>query len=81
VRSGAGRGPGRARGALPLTGLTAGRALGLTGLSAGGTLLVTGAGGGVGGLLLELAALRGLRTRRSPAGVWATETGTGYPQV
>jgi NADPH2:quinone reductase len=48
--------------ALPLNGLTASRALDLTGLSAGGTLLVTGAGGGVGGLLLELAALRGLRT-------------------
>jgi NADPH:quinone reductase len=47
---------------LPLIGLTASRALDLTGLPPGGTLLVTGAGGGVGGLLLELAALRGLRT-------------------
>ena len=47
---------------LPLIGLTADRALALTGLRAGGTLLVTGAAGGVGGLLLQLAALRGLRT-------------------
>jgi NADPH:quinone reductase-like Zn-dependent oxidoreductase len=47
---------------LPLIGLTADRALALTGLRAGGTLLVTGAAGGVGGLLLQLAALRGIRT-------------------
>jgi NADPH:quinone reductase len=47
---------------LPLNGLTAVRALDLTGLAPGGTLLVTGAAGGVGGFLLELAALRGLRT-------------------
>ncbi|WP_410812610.1 NADP-dependent oxidoreductase [Micromonospora sp. 067-2] len=47
---------------LPLIGLTATRSLALTGLDAGRTLLVTGAAGGVGGLLLELAALRGIRT-------------------
>ncbi|MET7962342.1 NADP-dependent oxidoreductase [Micromonospora zamorensis] len=47
---------------LPLIGLTATRSLALTGLEAGRTLLVTGAAGGVGGLLLELAALRGIRT-------------------
>ncbi|GAA3921028.1 zinc-binding dehydrogenase [Actinoplanes auranticolor] len=47
---------------LPLIGLTADRALSLTGLRAGQTLLVTGAAGGVGGLLLQLAALRGIRT-------------------
>ncbi|MGC4879877.1 NADP-dependent oxidoreductase [Micromonospora sp. DT43] len=47
---------------LPLIGLTAARSLALTGLGVGGTLLVTGAAGGVGGLLLELAALRGIRT-------------------
>ncbi|MFG1881609.1 zinc-binding dehydrogenase [Micromonospora sp. NPDC049102] len=47
---------------LPLIGLTAARALALTGLGAGRTLLVTGAAGGVGGLLLELASARGIRT-------------------
>ena len=47
---------------LPLIGLTADRALALTGLQAGQALLVTGAAGGVGGLLLQLAALRGIRT-------------------
>ncbi|GAB2602134.1 NADPH:quinone reductase [Paractinoplanes abujensis] len=47
---------------LPLLGLTADRSLGLTGLRAGQTLLVTGAAGGVGTLVLELAALRGIRT-------------------
>ena len=47
---------------LPLNGLTADRALALTGLRRGDTLLVTGAAGGVGGFVLELAALRGLRT-------------------
>lgn len=47
---------------LPLIGLTADRSLALTGLRAGQTLLVTGAAGGVGGLLLELARLRGIRT-------------------
>ncbi|NES15729.1 MULTISPECIES: NADP-dependent oxidoreductase [Micromonospora] len=47
---------------LPLIGLTADRALGLTGLNAGQSLLVTGAAGGVGGLVLELAAMRGIRT-------------------
>ncbi|MFG1922462.1 NADP-dependent oxidoreductase [Cryptosporangium sp. NPDC048952] len=47
---------------LPLIGLTADRSLTLTGLRAGQTLLVTGAAGGVGGLLLELARLRGIRT-------------------
>ncbi|MDG4832030.1 NADP-dependent oxidoreductase [Solwaraspora sp. WMMD1047] len=48
--------------ALPLIGLTADRSLTLTGLRAGETLLVTGAAGGVGGLLLQLAAPRGIRT-------------------
>ncbi|MDI1460738.1 NADP-dependent oxidoreductase [Catellatospora sp. KI3] len=47
---------------LPLIGLTADRALALAGLEPGRTLLVTGAAGGVGGLVLELAALRGIRT-------------------
>jgi NADPH:quinone reductase-like Zn-dependent oxidoreductase len=47
---------------LPLIGLTADRSLALTGLRAGQTLLVTGAAGGVGGLVLQLAALRGIRT-------------------
>jgi NADPH:quinone reductase-like Zn-dependent oxidoreductase len=47
---------------LPLNGLTADRALGLTDLDPGQTLLVTGAAGGVGGFVLELARLRGLRT-------------------
>jgi NADPH:quinone reductase-like Zn-dependent oxidoreductase len=47
---------------LPLIGLTADRALALAGLRPGRTLLVTGAAGGVGGLLLQLAALRGIRT-------------------
>jgi NADPH:quinone reductase-like Zn-dependent oxidoreductase len=47
---------------LPLIGLTADRSLALAGLTAGQTLLVTGAAGGVGTLLLELAALRGIRT-------------------
>ncbi|WP_163508204.1 NADP-dependent oxidoreductase [Fodinicola acaciae] len=47
---------------LPLNGLTADRAVNLTGLSRGQTLLVTGAAGGVGGFVLELAALKGLRT-------------------
>ena len=47
---------------LPLNVLTADRALDLTGLERGGTLLVTGAAGGVGGFVLELAALRGLHT-------------------
>ncbi|MGW2400600.1 NADP-dependent oxidoreductase [Kitasatospora sp. NPDC001664] len=47
--------------ALPLNGLTADQALDLLGLPAGATLLVTGAAGGVGGLAVQLAALRGLR--------------------
>jgi NADPH:quinone reductase-like Zn-dependent oxidoreductase len=47
---------------LPLNALTADRALGLTGLERGRSLLVTGAAGGVGGFVLELAALRGLHT-------------------
>jgi NADPH:quinone reductase-like Zn-dependent oxidoreductase len=47
---------------LPLIGLTADRALTLTRLRAGGVLLVTGAAGGVGGLVLQLAARRGIRT-------------------
>jgi NADPH:quinone reductase-like Zn-dependent oxidoreductase len=47
---------------LPLNALTADRALDLASLERGGTLLVTGAAGGVGGFVLELAALRGLHT-------------------
>ncbi|GHJ47199.1 NADPH:quinone reductase [Catellatospora sp. TT07R-123] len=47
---------------LPLIGLTADRSLAMTGLTAGQTLLVTGAAGGVGGLVLQLAAQRGIRT-------------------
>jgi len=47
---------------LPLNALTADRALDLTGLRRGQTLLVTGAAGAVGGYVLQLAALRGLRT-------------------
>ena len=47
---------------LPLIGLAADRALTLAGLHEGQSLLVTGAAGGVGGLVRELAALRGIRT-------------------
>lgn len=47
---------------LPLNALTADRALDLAGVTAGQTLLVTGASGGVGGFVLELARLRGVRT-------------------
>jgi NADPH:quinone reductase-like Zn-dependent oxidoreductase len=47
-------------GTIPLNALTADRALGLAGLVRGQTLLLTGAAGGVGGFVLELAALRGL---------------------
>ena len=46
---------------LPLNGLTADRALDLCELEPGQTLAVTGAAGGVGRLLLQLAALRRLR--------------------
>jgi NADPH:quinone reductase len=46
---------------LPLNGLTAIQALDLLGLAAGQTVLVTGAAGGLGGFVVELAALRGLR--------------------
>lgn len=46
---------------LPLNGLTAIQALDLLGLPAGQTVLVTGAAGGLGGLVTELAAMRGLR--------------------
>jgi NADPH2:quinone reductase len=46
---------------LPLNGLTALQALDLLGLPAGRTVLVTGAAGGLGGLVVELAAMRGLR--------------------
>ena len=60
VAPAAGAGAGAAT--LPLNGLTAARALDLAGLAPGQTLLVTGAAGGVGGFVLELAALRGLRT-------------------
>jgi NADPH:quinone reductase-like Zn-dependent oxidoreductase len=47
---------------LPLNGLTAIQSVDLTGLRRGGTLLVTGAAGGVGGFVLEIARLRGIRT-------------------
>ncbi|MDQ6807039.1 MAG: zinc-binding dehydrogenase [Actinomycetota bacterium] len=47
---------------LPLNGLTADGALSAADVSAGQTLLVTGAVGGVGGFVLQLAKLRGLRT-------------------
>ncbi|MEV6596223.1 NADP-dependent oxidoreductase [Actinoplanes sp. NPDC051346] len=47
---------------LPLAGLTADRSLELAGLQRGQTLLVTGAAGMVGGIALQLAALRGIRT-------------------
>ncbi len=47
---------------LPLNALTADGALTLAGLRSGETLLVTGAAGGVGGFVLELAAVRGIRT-------------------
>lgn len=53
--------PATAAATLPLNGLTAGQALDLLGLRAGQTLLVTGAAGGLGGFLVELAVLRGLR--------------------
>lgn len=46
---------------LPLNGLTAVQALDQLGLTAGQTILVTGAAGGLGGLGVELAAMRGLR--------------------
>jgi NADPH2:quinone reductase len=47
---------------LPLNALTALQALDLLALDPGQWLLVTGAAGGLGGVTLELAALRGLRT-------------------
>ena len=46
---------------LPLNGLTAWQALELIDLDPGRTLLVTGAAGALGGFLVELATLRGLR--------------------
>ncbi len=46
---------------LPLNTLTAVQALDLAGLAEGESLLVTGAAGGLGGYLVELAALRGIR--------------------
>jgi NADPH:quinone reductase-like Zn-dependent oxidoreductase len=46
---------------LPLNALTAWQALDLIDLAAGQTLLVTGAAGALGGFLVELGALRGLR--------------------
>ncbi|MFJ9648812.1 NADP-dependent oxidoreductase [Streptomyces sp. NPDC004244] len=46
--------------ALPLSGLTAGRAVRLLGLAAGSSVLVTGAAGVVGGLVVQLAARAGL---------------------
>lgn len=47
---------------VPLNASTATQALDLAGLPEDGTLLVTGAAGAVGGYLLELARLRGIRT-------------------
>ena len=46
---------------LPLNGLTTVQALDRLGLAAGQSILVTGAAGGLGGLGVELAAMRGLR--------------------
>ncbi|MEU5808185.1 MULTISPECIES: NADP-dependent oxidoreductase [unclassified Streptomyces] len=46
--------------ALPLSGLTAGRAVRLLGLAPGSSVLVTGAAGVVGGLVVQLAARAGL---------------------
>jgi NADPH:quinone reductase-like Zn-dependent oxidoreductase len=46
---------------LPLNGLTAAQSLAALGLREGQTLLVTGAAGGLGGLITQLAAERGLR--------------------
>jgi NADPH:quinone reductase len=46
---------------LPLNGLTAIQALDQLGPAAGQTILVTGAAGGLGGFIVELAAMRGLR--------------------
>lgn len=46
---------------LPLNGLTAWQALDLMDLEPGSTLLVTGAAGALGGFLVELGSLRGLR--------------------
>ena len=47
---------------LPLNGLTAAQSLDLLALEPGQWLLVTGAAGALGGYVLELARLRGLRT-------------------
>lgn len=47
---------------LPLNALTADRSLALTDTRPGDTVLVTGAAGGVGGFVLQLAALRGVDT-------------------
>ncbi|MFC7404517.1 NADP-dependent oxidoreductase [Georgenia alba] len=47
---------------VPMNGLTALRALDLLDLPDGGVLAVSGAAGALGGYLLQLAALRGLRT-------------------
>lgn len=47
---------------LPLNGLTAARSLDLASVGRGDSLLVTGAAGAVGGYVLQLAALRGVRT-------------------
>jgi NADPH:quinone reductase len=47
---------------LPLNGLTADRSLELAQVDRGDTLLVTGAAGAVGGYVLQLAKLRGIRT-------------------
>lgn len=47
---------------LPLNGLTAARSLDLARVGRGDTLLVTGAAGAVGGYVLQLAKLRGVRT-------------------
>jgi NADPH:quinone reductase-like Zn-dependent oxidoreductase len=47
---------------LPLNGLTAERSLELARVRRGDTLLVTGAAGAVGGYVLQLAKLRGIRT-------------------
>lgn len=65
---------------LPLNGLTALEALERSGVTAGDSLLVTGAAGGVGGFVVELAALRGVRVvgvARPADEDWLRDRGAG----